>query len=858
VKRRALVILAAGAAWLALGAPLAAAASCPGATTCPYTGAITTFGHFGTPYFSNPADVTTDSAGNTYVADAGANRVVKLSPTGAQLWVAGRNGGDGSAGSADGAFNQPWGVALNFAENKLYVADRFNNRIQILAPATGAFIAKFGSFGSGNGQFSQPIAVEVDTVGVTPTDDVYVSDFANNRVERFDSTSAYVDSLTGVINPLGIALDSSRRLTVAEYSASRISRFTAAPAYAPNATIGAFGTGNGQFEFPYGVAVDGSGNVWVADGQNNRLQEFDSTLAFVTKFGRNGGDGSAGSGPTEFNLPKGLTVSPAGLVEIADGNNGRIQRMTTGGSFKPPFLSPGYTDLELSNPTGMVIDPTTGDVWLADTYHGRVVKFDPATGLIVEAIGKNGGAGPNGDGVGELNGPIGLAVDGVGNLYVANQFAHRIDKFTPTGAYLTTFGSGFGTADGQLRYPAGVAVDATGNVYVSDDSNQRVQVFDASGNFLRKWGRRGGDTSAGSGPGEFAGGNPVGIKVGPDGNIWTVDYGNNRIQVFTPMGAYVKQIGGPGTTPGTFDSPWLMDFDSAGSVVVPDTNNHRVQVLDADTGEFGLAWGALGNGVGFTSAPRGILALPGGKLIVSDANTQQLQIFSFPSPLATIGQASGVTATRAVLGGTVDPQGGQAHWHFEYGPTTTYGNRTSELQTGPSTSAQAVSATLRGLAPQSGYHFRLVAQTPAGKVVSGDAAFTTTGAAGGAGGAGSAGANGASGPGGSAGATGPTGATGPAGRPGRDATVTCKPAKPKAGKVKVVCTVRLAVSARASVHVALRRGAIVGVARKIRGERRTTLTLRLRRTLRSGRYTLRVVVRVPGRRVTSTTRRVQL
>jgi sugar lactone lactonase YvrE len=846
------------------GAP-AFGAACPGATTCPYVGSPTAVGQFGTPYFNSPSAITIDAAGNSYVADTLAHRVVKLSPSGVQLWVAGRNGGDGTSGTGDNDFNQPWAVALNSTESKLYVADRFNHRVKILDPATGAFQSKFGTFGNTDGQFNNPIGLVVDTIGLTPSDDVYVADFNNGRVQRFTSSDVFVDKVTGLTGPLGLALDSTHRLYVAEWSLHRLSRFTAAPTYAADGTVGSFGVGNAQFKQPHHIAVDGAGHVWVADAANHRIQELDSSLAFVAKYGSNGGDGTAGNGATEFNTPKGIFVRGSS-VEVADSGNNRIQRLSTAGTFTTPFLSPAYTDLRLAFPTAMVFDSVSGDIWLSDTNHGRVVKFDPDTGVVTDAIGRNGGVGPAGSGTGEFNSPLGLALDSAGNLYVANQFNHRVDKFTPGGNYVTSFGNGFGTGDGFMRFPAGVAVDDAGNVYVGDTNNQRVQVFNAAGTFVRKWGRRGGDTSAGSGPGEFASGGLVGLAIAPNGNIWTTDYGTHRLQEFTPTGTFVRQVGGPGTIDGTFDQVWFFTFDGSGSLLVPEMLNRRVQVLDPVTGEFGLKWGVLGTSLGQFSQPVGAVVVPGGMVAISDGTQNRVQRFGFSLPLASGPSAGSVTATRATLSGTVDPQGGSAHWHFDYGPTAAYGSRTPERQTGPATASQPVSAQLAQLTPGTTYHFRLVAKTVRGTATTADGTFTTGTAPGPAGGAGAGGAGGAAGPNGSAGAAGGAGATGPAGPPGRDAVVKCKPGKPKAGKgkqkgkttVTVVCTVTLAVPARSSVRMALRQGTVVARGGKARGERTATIVLRAHRAVRAGRYTLRIVVHTPGRRGVRITRRVTL
>src|SRR6266540_3767266 len=178
---------------------------------------------------------------------------------------------------------------------------------------------------------------------------------------------------------------------------------------------GSGGSGDGQFSYPAGLAVDAAGNVYVADSNNGRIQKFTSTGGFLTKWGSNG------SGDGQFSFPAGVAVDAAGNVYVADSSNRRIQKFTSTGAF--------------------------------------LTKW-----------------GSNVSGDGQFSFPFGAAVDGAGNVYVADSNNRRIQKFTSTGGFLTKWGSN-GSSDGQFSFPQGVAVDAAGNVYVADTSNHRVQRF---------------------------------------------------------------------------------------------------------------------------------------------------------------------------------------------------------------------------------------------------------------------------------------------------------------------------------------------------------------------------------------------
>nr|MDP9333960.1 hypothetical protein [Actinomycetota bacterium] len=184
----------------------------------------------------------------------------------------------GSTGSGDGKFNSPRGIATD--GTNVYVADSANNRVQKFSSA-GGFVAKWGSAGSGDGQFNGPTGVTADT------NFVLVADRGNHRIEAFYA---------------------------------RNGNFTA--------TWGTFGANNGQFKSPSGIAGCCGEFSYVADSGNNRIQRFDFTN-FVAKWGRNGGDGSAGSGDGEFNNPKGVAIDQDYNVYVADTGNHRIQK------FKP-------------------------------------------------------------------------------------------------------------------------------------------------------------------------------------------------------------------------------------------------------------------------------------------------------------------------------------------------------------------------------------------------------------------------------------------------------------------------------------------------------------------------------------------
>jgi len=203
--------------------------------------------------------------------------------------------------------------------------------------------------------------------------------------------------------------------------------------------------------------------VYVADNNNQRIQKFDSSGAFLTKWG------TPGSGDGQFNTPLGVAVDPAGNVYVAEQGNNRIQKFDSSGTFLLKWGTPGSGDGQFSIARDVAVD-SAGDVYVVDQNNQRIQKFDSSGAFLTEF-----GSGGSGDG--QFNNPIGVEPDSAGNVYVADFSNNRIQKFDSSGAFLTEFGSG-GSGDGQFNGPISVDVNSAGDVYVADLSNNRIQVFE--------------------------------------------------------------------------------------------------------------------------------------------------------------------------------------------------------------------------------------------------------------------------------------------------------------------------------------------------------------------------------------------
>ena len=294
------------------------------------------------------------------------------------------------------------------------------------------------------------------------------------------------------------------------YSTTTSFTTVAAPAtYIFVKSFGSWGTGNGQFENLQGLGVDASGNIFVADSSNSRIQKFSDTGTYLTQFG---------SGVTGF--PMDAAVDQSGNVFVVDESMDRVEEFSNSGTFIRQFGSSGTGNGQFTQPEGIAVDQS-GNVLVADTGNNRIEKFTNS-GVYLTQFGSSG------TGNGQFNAPDGIAVDQSGNIFVVDIANFRVEKFNSSGTYLAQFGS-YGSGSGQFEYPYGLTVDQSGNVFVADSRNYRIQEFSNSGTYVTQFG------SYGSGDGQLN--CPADVGVDPWGNVFIADNSNSRVVEFAPVGA---------------------------------------------------------------------------------------------------------------------------------------------------------------------------------------------------------------------------------------------------------------------------------------------------------------------------------
>ncbi len=342
--------------------------------------------------------------------------------------------------------------------------------------------------------------------------------------------------------PTAMALDSSGNLFIADTENHRVRRVEEDTGIITTVAGGSTQVGDGgtavtaQLNRPSGVAIDLSNGLIIADQMNDRVRRVDLDSGQITTVAGNGTAGFAGDGgpaaEAQLNRPSSVAVDGSGNIFIADRWNNRVRRVdaTTG------VIT---TVAVASNPQGVALD-RSGNLFFVDG--SRVRRLDADTGLISTVAGalNRGFSGDDGPATSaQLNGPQGLAVDGSGNLFIADFANNRIRRVdASTGTIGTVVGGGTSTDDRglatslRLSLPIGVAVDGAGNLFIGEYGSHRVRYVDVSIWAIETVGGTGARGFSGDGGSATAAQvhSPMGVALDHAGNLYVADYGNHRLR----------------------------------------------------------------------------------------------------------------------------------------------------------------------------------------------------------------------------------------------------------------------------------------------------------------------------------------
>jgi uncharacterized protein (TIGR03437 family) len=633
----------------------------------------------------NVTCVATDTRGNVYLCDASSDIIAKVSRDGMLTVVA----GTGIRGGLTGAFKSPSRMAVDSAGN-LYIADQGNHRIRKIAvDGTITTVAGTGSSGfSGDGgpatkaQLDSPRGVDVDLAGA-----LYIADRGNQRIRKVgpDGTittvagsGSYGYSGDGgpatsakLYYPYDVAVDAAGNLYISDNwnrAVRKVSPQGTISTLVSSATVSDFG--------PQGLTVDASGNVYVADNyytSSHRVLKIDPNggAAVIAGGGYSGYSGDGGPATAaKLAGPVDVAVDTAGNIYIADSGNHRVRKVgglrtiaTLAGSGQPALSGDGGSaaGATLSKPAAVAAD-AAGNIYVADAGNARIRKIS-TQGIITTAAGGGMGLGDGGPATGALLGnPQGLALDGIGNLYMADPNDRRIRKIDPQGTITTVAGNGTSSYGGDgsravstgIAAPVGVGVDASGNLYLADTSCDCVYRVNPQGIISKVAGTGTYGYSGDGGPATQAKlYDPSAIAGDTAGNLYIADTNNHRIRKVSATGV-ITTVAGIGTagssgdggqaTNATLNGPTGLSLDAQGNLYIADKGNHRIRKVNAS----GVITSVAGTGTASMTgdggspltaglnAPQGVAVDAAGNVYIADTGNDRIRAILSRAPTYTV------------------------------------------------------------------------------------------------------------------------------------------------------------------------------------------------------------------------------
>jgi N-acetylneuraminic acid mutarotase len=617
-----------------------------------------------------------DANENLYLADSCNERVRRVdASTGIITTVAG-NGTYGSSGDGGPATSAslagPYSVALD-ASGNILIGDIGSVRRVDAGTGYISTVAGNGSLGHGTDgvaatstNLGYVYALTLDGTGnIFFTDywsvetgeycsQYYYNDFGQgycgsyyytynyySRVRRIDARSQIVTTVAGggadpngcslplgdggqainaaLCNPEGLAFDSAGNLYISDSDHDRIRKVDSngtISTFVGNGSYGFAGDGslavNASLEGPWGIAIDSSGNLYVADLGNYRVRRVDASSGDINTVAGNGTLTTNGVIATESDLfdARSSVMDSSGNLFIADSQNRTIRRVDATSGLISDYAgtgSSGYsadgtsaTSANLNCPTSVALD-SAQNVYFADACNEIVQKIDRSSGLISVIAGTPDYSGYNGDGIAAtssfLQCPYGIAFDSSDNLYIADTCNQRIRKVDHASGLISTVagsgsqgfsGDGAQATSADLNYPYDVAVDGSKNLFIADYDNQRIRRVDATAGVITTIAGGGSDTSSNGIAATSAQLScPEGVALDPAGDVFLsdectetvrkVDSSGNISTIAGTINTYGFSGDGGTATSAVLAGPWGIFVSAAGDLYIADANNNRIR-----------------------------------------------------------------------------------------------------------------------------------------------------------------------------------------------------------------------------------------------------------------------------------------
>ncbi len=483
-------------------------------------------------------------------------------------------------------------------------------------------------------------------------------------------------------NPIGLALDPSGNLYIADNGSSRIRKVTPSGAIitiaggGPGLVLGDGGPAtDASLISPGGLAFDSAGNLYIADSGHHRIRRVSTGGVISTVAGTGTAGFSGDKGPAtaaQLNWPDNVAIDAFDNLYITDSENHRIRRVsvagvidTAAGNGEAGFSGDGGPAIaaQLNYPSGISVD-AAGSLYISDAGNNRVRKV--TVGGVISTVAGSGEAGFSGDGgpatTAQFDSPVHAVSNAGGEVYVADFNNRRVRKISLSGVISTVAGNGTSgfSGDGgpatsaQMKTPSGVATDSAGNVYIADTNNHRIRKVSAGGVISTIAGTGIAGTAGDGGQAKVAQLNsPLGVAVSAAGNIYIAEQGSNRIRMIA-TGGVISTVAGTGTagfggdggqaTLALLRAPSGVVVDSAGNLYIADRGNNRIRkvtsagVISTVAGS-GVAGSGADGGQATSAplrAPAGVAVDPAGNVYIADQGNNRIRKVTTGGVISTV------------------------------------------------------------------------------------------------------------------------------------------------------------------------------------------------------------------------------
>jgi sugar lactone lactonase YvrE len=584
--------------------------------------------------FNFPAGLCLDQTGNLYVADRNNHRVRRIDTSGIVTTVAGVGvpdmGGDGGP-AVDAFLNYPSDLVCD-GKGNLYISDRSNNRIRkvdsqgMIATIAGMGLPEFGGdFGPATGSFLKyPFGIDLDARG-----NLYIADRGNNRIRKVD-TQGIITTVAGdgthffsgdygpatrasLAYPTDVVVDGQGSLFIADRNNNRIRKVDSLGIMTTVMGTGESGY-NGDNEIasettlhlPFALALSADDKLIIVDRNHFRVRGMGLKSHAITTLAGNGdfwfrGDGGPGTGAT-LDSPSGMAIDSKGRIIFSDKMHNRLRLIDekgfiftiagTGGQGNEGDGGPA-SEASLFLPGAVAVDPKNNIYFVSPQGSSKFVrKIDPQ-GRITRFAG-NGVLGDKGDGGPAVQASFGviqdIAVDGLGNVYLADLTNRKIRKVDTQGVVSTLASDTWMEIVDEEIHPNGIAINKSGEIFISDSGSSKIRKIDRDQNVVTFAGTGEFRDFGDGGPAIQAGiRSPGGLVFSPDGELYIAEETSHRIRKINKEGNIIHVAGtgvagdggdgGPATR-AQLKSPYRMAIDKEGNLYFSDRDNNRIRKID--------------------------------------------------------------------------------------------------------------------------------------------------------------------------------------------------------------------------------------------------------------------------------------